>query len=118
MKPVESTRSAERIPILGEMRGEAMVYQPMTIKEISKGGAQIETTYPLQLNSLHEFRLTLGGTSVVLKARVVHSRITDVDPDTVSYRVGLEFVELTDHVTTVIEGFIGAITSARDVPEA
>jgi len=113
MKPVESTRSTERIPILGELHGEAMVYQPMTIKEISKGGAQIETSYALQLNSLHEFRLTLGDRSIVLRARVVHSRISDVDSEGVSYRVGLEFVEVNDRVLTVIEGFIDAIKAGR-----
>jgi hypothetical protein len=113
MKPVESTRAAERIPILGELHGEAMVYQPMAIKEISRGGAQIETSYVLQLNSLHEFRLTLGDRSVVLKARVVHSRISDVDSEGVSYRVGLEFVEMTERVAAVIEGFIDAIKAGR-----
>ena len=117
MKPVESTRTTERIQILGELHGEAMVFQPMTIREISRGGALIETKYPLQLNSLHEFRLTLGDRSVVLKARVVHSRISDVDPESVNYLIGLEFVEANDRVLTVIEGFIDAIKAGRGTAE-
>src|SRR5437016_4239948 len=76
-------RDAERIQILGEFHGEVMVFQPMTIKEISVGGTQVETRFPLQLDSLHEFRLTLGGRSVVIKGRVAHCSITDVDQEMV-----------------------------------
>ena len=31
-------RDAERIQILGQLRGEVMVFQPMVIKEISRRG--------------------------------------------------------------------------------
>ena len=58
-----------------------MVFQPMAIKEISRGGAQVETGFPLQLDSLHDFRLTLGDRSVVVKGRVVHCSISDVDQE-------------------------------------
>jgi hypothetical protein len=32
-------RDAERVPMLGHLQGEVMVFQPMLIKEISVGGA-------------------------------------------------------------------------------
>ena len=38
-------RDAERIQILGEFHGEVMVFQPMSIKEISRKGAQVETRF-------------------------------------------------------------------------
>ena len=113
MEQVESTRTAERIAILGELNGEVMVFQPMTIKEISRGGAQIETTYPLQLNSLHDFRLTLGDRSVVLKGRVVHSHISDVDPESVFYLAGIEYIDVSDRIVEVIGEFIEAIKAGR-----
>ena len=113
MTQLESTRTTERIAILGELNGEVMVYEPMTIKEISRGGAQVETTYPLQLNSLHDFRLTLGDRSVVLKGRVVHSHISDVDPESVFYLAGIEYVEPSDRVLDVIGEFIEAIRAGR-----
>ena len=106
-------RSAERIQLLGELRGEVMVFQPMAIKEISAGGAQIETAFPLQLNSLHDVRLTLGDRSIIVKGRVVHGHITDVDQETVRYRAGIEFVELSDRVRAVVEEFIEAIRAGR-----
>ena len=106
-------RDAERIEILGELHGEVMVFEPMTIKEMGPAGAQIETTFPLQLNSLHEFRLTLGDRSVVVQARVVHGRISDVEQEQVFYRSGIEFVEPSDRVRAVIGGFIEAIKAGR-----
>ena len=109
----EDKREGERINILGELHGEVMVYQPTAIKEISRRGAQIETSFPLQLNSLHEFRLTLGERSVVMKGRVAHCSISDVDQDIVIYRSGVEFVEAPDRVSSVITDFIDAIVSGR-----
>jgi len=90
-----------------------MVFQSTAIKEISRGGCQIETGFPLQLDSLHEFRLTLGDNSVVLKGRVAHCSISDVDQELVTYRSGVEFIEPSERVYSVISGFIDAIKEGR-----
>src|SRR5690242_4466910 len=102
----EDKRDTERIEILGELRGEVMVFQPMAIKEISRGGAQVETGFPLQLDSLHDFRLTLGDRSIVIKGRVAHCSISDVDQEIVLYRSGIQFIEPPERVAAVIAGFI------------
>ena len=113
-EPVEhGKRDFERIQILGELHGEVMVFQPMTIREISRGGAQIETAIPLQLDSLHEFRLTLGDRSVIVQGRVAHCSISDVDQELVIYRSGIEFVEPSERVFEVISGFIEAVKDGR-----
>jgi hypothetical protein len=109
-------RDSERILILGELRGEVMVFQPMTIKDISRGGAQIETSFPLHLDSLHDFRLTLGERSIVVKARVSYCSISDVEQEGVLYRSGIEFIEPSDRVSTVITDFIDAVISGRRAP--
>jgi hypothetical protein len=109
----EDKRDTERLQILGELHGEVMVFQPMTIKEISNGGAQVESGFPLQLDSIHEFRLTLGDRSVVLKGRVVHCSISDVDQEVVLYKSGVEFIEPSDRVGAVIVGFIDAVLAGR-----
>ena len=109
----EDKRDTERIEILGELGGEVMVFEPMAIKEISRGGAQVETTFPLQLDSLHELRLTLGDRSVIIKARVAHCSISDVDQELVTYRSGVEFIEPSERVFSVISGFIDAIKDGR-----
>jgi len=109
----DDVRGGERIQILGELQGEVMVFQPMAITEISRGGAQVETTFPLQLDSLHELRLTLGDRSVIVKARVAHCSISDVDQELVTYRSGVEFIEPAERVFSVISGFIDAIKDGR-----
>jgi hypothetical protein len=101
------------VPILGELRGEIMVFEPMAIKEISRGGAQIETRFPLQLDSLHDLRLTLGDRSVVVKGRVAHCHISDVDQDVVMYRAGVEFIEPSERVEAVILDFLDAVKTGR-----
>jgi hypothetical protein len=106
-------RDTERIQILGELHGEVMVFQPVAIKEISRGGAQVETAFPLQLDSLHDFRLTLGDRSVVVKGRVAHCSISDVDQELVVYRSGVEFIEPSDRVGRVVVEFIEAVRDGR-----
>jgi hypothetical protein len=109
----DDKRDGERIQILGELRGEVMVFQPMAIKELSRGGAQVETGFPLHLDSLHDFRLTLGERSVVAKGRVVHCSISDVEQEVILYRSGIEFIEMSDPVYGVLSDFIDAIHDGR-----
>ena len=105
-------RDSERIELLGTLQGEVMVFQPTAIRQISRGGMQVETTFPLQLDSLHDFRLSLGDRSIVVKGRVAHSRISDVDQDIVTYRSGIEFIEPSERVLTVISEFLELLRQA------
>jgi PilZ domain len=109
----EDKRDTERIEILGELHGEVMVFQPTTIREISRGGAQVETSFPLHLDSLHDFRLTLGDRSIVVKGRVAHCSISDVEQEGVLYRSGIQFIEPSERVFSVIADFIEAIKTGR-----
>jgi hypothetical protein len=106
-------RDSERMLILGGLQGEIMVFEPLQIKEIGPGGASIETRFPLHLDSLHDIRLTLGAKSIVLKGRVVHSRISDVDQDIVMYQTGIEFVDPSDRVRSVISEFLETLKANR-----
>ena len=106
-------RGAERVPILGELQGEIMVFQPMLIRDISKGGVTVETRFPLHLDSLHDLRLTLARKSIVVKGRVAHSRISDVDQDIVTYCSGLELVGPSGRVLDAIREFLVAVKADR-----
>jgi hypothetical protein len=105
----------ERVPIVGELRGEVMVFQPISIMDISVGGAQIETAFPLQLDSLHDFRLTLGDRSVVVKGRVAHCHIGDLEEERIGYRTGVEFIDPPEHVRAAIKDFVATLKAARRV---
>jgi len=116
MQEESDKRDSDRILILGELRGEVMVFQPVAIKEISRGGALVETAFPLHLDSLHDFRLTLGERSIVVKGRVTHCSISDVEQEGVLYRSGVEFVEPSHRISTVISEFIDAVVDGRRAP--
>ena len=83
-----------------------MIFQPSAVRQLSHGGMQVETGFPLQLDSLHDFRLTLGQRSVVVKGRIAHSSISDVDQDIITYRSGVEFIELSERVASAITHFV------------
>jgi hypothetical protein len=93
-----------------------MVFQPMTILDISLGGAQIETAFALQLDSLHDFRLSLGDRSVVVKGRIAHCHIGELTEITALYRTGVEFVELSEHARNAITDFVRATKHSRTTP--
>lgn len=109
----DDKRDTERLELSGSLRGDVMVYQPATVHEISDGGMQVETRVPLQLDSLHDFRLSMGGRSIVVKGRVAHCHICDVNQDVVTYRSGIEFVEASVPVAAVIAQFVTLVGTAR-----
>jgi hypothetical protein len=106
-------RRGSRFEILGGLPGDMMVTHQIAIKELSQGGALIETGFPLHLDSIHDFRLTLGDRSVIVKGRVAHCHISDVDQELVVYRSGIDFVEVSEHVSDVISDFMAAIKDGR-----
>jgi hypothetical protein len=103
----------ERMAIAGQPHGEVMVYQPMVVTDISRGGAQVETTFPLQIDSLHDFRFVLGGRSVIVKGRVVHARLAILEDQATVYRTGIEFVEPSERVMAVIGDFMEKAAAAK-----
>ena len=89
------------------------MYQPLTITEISHSGAQIETSFPLALGSLHDLRLTLDPTSIVVQWRVAHARVTDVEQQQVVYESGIEFVEPAEQVRAAIDAFVTELRATQ-----
>ena len=105
---------SDRVPVPGGVHGEVMVFQPMTIIDISHGGVQIETEFPLQLDSLHDFRLSLGDLSLVLKGRIARCQIADLQTGGLRYRSGVEFVEPSPHVQQAIDAFVNGHRHNRE----
>ena len=106
-------RDTERVKILRDLQGAVTVYQPLTITEISQGGAQVETSFALALGSLHDFRLTLGPTSIIVKGRVAHARVTGVDLQQLIYESGIEFVEPSERVRAAIGAFVASLRTTH-----
>jgi c-di-GMP-binding flagellar brake protein YcgR len=113
---VDNKRDTERVAVPAPLYGEVKVYQPMTILDISRGGAQIETPFALQLDSLHDFRISLGDRSVVVKGRIAHCHIGELKEGIVLYRTGVEFIEISDHVQAAVEHFVEALKVSHRSP--
>ena len=112
----ENKRDSERVPVPAPLYGEVKVYQPMTILDISRGGAQVETPFALQLDSLHDFRISLGDRSVVVKGRIAHCHIGELKEGVVLYRTGVEFIEISEHVQAAVEHFVEALKMSHRAP--
>lgn len=104
-------RGTERVPIPSSVTGEVTVFQPMTILDMSERGVQIESAYPLQNDSLHDFRLTLDQRSVIVKGRVAYCQIGELRDGVVLYRSGVEYVEASEHALNAIRDFVAVQTA-------
>lgn len=114
----DDKRDRERVPVPSPLYGEVKVFQPMTILDISKGGLQIETAFALQLDSLHDFRISLGEYSIVVKGRIAHCHIGELTEGVILYRTGVEFIENTDHAQSAIVAFVDALKLSRKASAA
>jgi hypothetical protein len=106
-------RDTDRVPLPGQVTGEITMFQPMVILNISERGAQVETSFKLHLEGLHDLRLSLGEQSVVVKGRIVHCQIGELTEGTVSYRTGIEFIQPSPHAQMAIEAFVETQRTAR-----
>jgi hypothetical protein len=109
----DERRRDERLRILGSLQGDVTIVQPVRVMDISINGASVEIERPLVIESLHDFRLPLGEVSVVVKARVAYCRISDIWPDHVIYRAGVEFINVQPQVREAIAQHISDIKAAR-----
>ena len=112
----DNKRDNERVPVPSPLHGEVKVFQPMTILDVSHGGAQIETPFALQLDSLHDFKISLGDRSIVVKGRIAHCHIGELQEGGVLYRTGVEFIENSEHAQAALETFIDALRAATRAP--
>jgi hypothetical protein len=105
-------RDSQRIELLGAVEAEMAIVHSISVRDISPGGAMVETSFPLRIDSLHDLRLTLGR-PLVVKGRVVHSRVSDVDYDVITYRSGIQFVDASEPVATAIAEFLSTVQAQR-----
>ena len=90
----------------GRIAGEVTVLQPIIILDITRTGMQIEATFALHNDSLHDFRLALRERLVVVKGRVVRCEIGELKDQAVLYRCAVEFVEPSAHATRAISDLV------------
>ena len=106
-------REDERVPVPGALDGDVMVFLPMAITEVAHHGIQVETPFSFQIDSVHELRLALGNRPIVVKGRVTHCSIVELEHELVRYRTGFEFVDLPARVSEAVAAFVETMKGGR-----
>jgi hypothetical protein len=106
-------RACERVVLLGGLPGSVLLPQPVMVTELGADGAQLETACPFQVESLHEVRIELGSRSIVVKGRVTHCGVVDIDQEGLRYRSGMQFVDVPGHARAAIAAFLEALKAGR-----
>ena len=112
----ENKRDNVRVSVPSPLHGEVKVFQPMTILDVSHGGAQIETPFALQLDSLHDFRISLGDLSIIVKGRIAYCHIGELKEGAILYRSGVEFIENSEHAQAALDQFVEALKVSHRAP--
>jgi hypothetical protein len=84
-----------RVELLGRLHGQVVaVAVPITIREISLGGLSFVSAIPFPVGAVHEFRLTLGSESpVVRRGRIVRSVPDAGDNEAGRFVTGVQFLD-------------------------
>jgi hypothetical protein len=69
--------------------------------------------FPLQVDSIHHFRLVFGGVTLVLVGRIAHCKVVSVDPVRVEYETGIEFIEPSPRLLAIIDDFVRHLRKMR-----
>jgi len=86
-------RSRPRFEIVGQLWGALETVEPLELRDISRGGALLESRLPLSPDSVHRLRVAFNDFVTDLQARVRHVRnVTQAAGD--RYLIGLEFLHV------------------------
>jgi hypothetical protein len=107
-------REARRIDLFASLHGEVTVTQPVEIREISARGMRVATRIALNRTADHEFRLTIGDRSAVVRGHVVHTSPSQNDEGVTVYLSGIKFLEVTEASQSLINGFLEFMRLAED----
>jgi hypothetical protein len=99
--------------MLGHVPGEMTVMVPIAIRDLGPQGVQVESSFPLLLNSVHDLRLHLGDDSLVVRGRVAHCRVADLGTDVTVYRAGFEFIDPPERVLQAVEAHLSRMAQQR-----
>ena len=116
-RPVSSSvgrdrRTTPRIEVLGHVHGHIVSLDArMTALDLGFGGFSMETTFPIDKDSEHDFRLVgPDGAAVQLRARVAHCRHYTSPDGTPRYVSGLQFADPTEPAADIIDQLLDVLS--------
>ena len=105
-------RTSPRIEVLGHVHGHIVSLDArMTALDLGAGGFSMETTFPVDANSEHDFRLVgPTGASFQLRARVAHCRHYTSPDGTPRYVSGLQFTDPAQPADDIIDQLLEVLS--------
>ena len=101
-------RGRPRFEIVGALWGSLETVVVMPIRNVSRGGALVQATVPLQQESVHHVSVTSQGMQTPAVVRVRHVRPM-LGPDGGDYYlIGLEFVSLASTLAAEIDQWLAS----------
>jgi len=105
-------RSELRFEIIGQLWGSLETIEHLSLRNLGRGGALVESRRPLTSDTIHGVRLLIGEEPRDVQVRVCHVTPVRV-PGGEHYLIGLEFVELGAPVLEQIDRVLAASLSPR-----
>jgi hypothetical protein len=97
---------------VGELWGTLEWQDSWPLRNISPGGAMVESRRPLPLESLHAFSLSPSARMNAIHARVRHLTCLEPDHPQDGYLIGFEFVEFEYDAEADVAALLRAIALA------
>ena len=106
--PLGDRRAAVRFDLGGHAWGTVETMDPLTVRNIGRGGLLVEALRPLTVDSVHQMHLILQGDESVVQGTVRHvTGIRDALPR-VRYLIGFEFVDVSPATLEWIDQLVAA----------
>jgi hypothetical protein len=94
-------RSRRRFEIVGQLWGALETIESLRMRNVSTGGALLESRFALAVDSVHRVRLAAEDQGCDVQARVRH--VEQVPGPTPRFAIGLEFIAPADDASAHIE---------------
>ena len=99
-------RIAVRFEIVGELWGSVQALEPLHVHNLAPEGALVESLVPLPVGSVQPVRLVQGMHATEVRAAVRHLAPVDLQGGEKRYRVGLEFLNVSEKAAASIGSLI------------
>jgi hypothetical protein len=111
-------RSDLRFEIIGQLWGSVETVADLPLRNLTRGGALVESRLPLNAEAVRAVRLLKGNESSDIQVRVRHVTAQQ-GADGEHYFIGLEFIEPSAAALEQIDRIVSArLAGAKPIPEA
>lgn len=101
-------RQKPRFDIVGELSGTLDAAVLMPIRDVGRGGAQVESSVQLPPGSLHWTTFSGDGVDTAVQVRVRHVRPVVASTGEQRYLLGIEFLSPSPVLLELVERWLGA----------